>query len=223
LRPDFVNEPQLAALPGDVRAILSQALAVAPEERIQTAAEMAAQLTAAIQRVAAPDPESEPLPPAQPEAPPADTPQTAAPEDALQKGLPSYEQDPRWLTGALVGLAIILTLCCLLAIYGAFSVNERMSRPRSAPRMPTVATARQDTNVRAGPSLDTVIVGLLRKGEQAEILGISADGQWWQIAFNQGLDGMGWVPASYVTVGQVGGADDTRPPPLTPLPVALNQ
>ena len=218
--PDFTGEPDLAALPDDVRAILARALAADPEERFQTAAEMAGLLTLAAQRLAAPALQSETPPAVRSEAPPAAAPEQAAPEHVHSEGPPGHDQDPRWLAAAVIGLAVILTLCCLLAIFGAFSIDGRVRDSRPTPQIAPLATAKLDTNVRAGPTLEYAIVGLLREGEQATIHGISPDGQWWQIAFEQALDGMGWVPAAYVTVGQMGNVDVVQPPPLTPVPAA---
>jgi serine/threonine-protein kinase len=218
--PDFTDESEPAALPDDVQAILAKALAAEPDERFQTAAEMAGLLTISAQRLLAPALQPETPPAVQSAAPPAAAPESAAPEHVHHAGPLGHDKDPRWLAAALVGLAVILTLCCLLAIFAAFSINDRVRDSRPTPQISPVATARLDTNVRAGPNREYAFVGLLREGEQATIHGISPDGQWWQIGFDKGQDGRGWVPAAYVIVGQMGNVDVVQPPPLTPVPAA---
>lgn len=56
-------------------------------------------------------------------------------------------------------------------------------------------TTQTDLNVRAGPSLEYDLLGLLPFGVSAEIIGRSEDGQWWQIRFAPAANGLGWVSA----------------------------
>jgi hypothetical protein len=126
---------------------------------------------------------------------------------------PGRDKNKIWLTAAVIGLAMLLTLCCLLAVFALFEINDRLREP--------VATAQVDTNVRSGPALEYEIIGLLREGEQATVYGVSLDGRWWQIAFDAGRGGVGWVPAAFVTVDETGNIDVIPPPTLTPFPAVF--
>jgi hypothetical protein len=214
-----------AGLDEDVAAILSTALAVRPEERHASAAELAGQLAGAREQAGmAPVPEPRLAPEAPQLAPPAESEpaepdQAAALEQWPAAPVSSRGQNPVWLVAALAGLAVLLVVCCLSLMFAANLVSGRLRQPR--------ATAQVDTNVRAGPAVEYHILGILRSGEQATIHGISPDGRWWQIAFAGGPGGRGWVPAAFVTVDQMGNVDVVEPPPPTSeaarplLPLAL--
>lgn len=58
-------------------------------------------------------------------------------------------------------------------------------------------------NVRAGPGKEYAVIGSLEKGQGAEVMGISADGEWFAIKFAVGEGGLGWVAASFVKVKNV--------------------
>ena len=96
-------------------------------------------------------------------------------------------------------------------------------------------------NVRAEPSLNGNIVGGLYPGETADVLAVSEDRQWWQIAFADGPDGKGWVAAEFVqfegdqaTIPIFGlglptptpalplVADTPTPTPLRPTPTSMS-
>jgi uncharacterized protein YgiM (DUF1202 family) len=62
-----------------------------------------------------------------------------------------------------------------------------------------IATANTNVNVRGGPGLEYEIVGLLGLGEQAEILGISNNLNWWLITLPEGEGQTGWVFEELVT------------------------
>ena len=53
-------------------------------------------------------------------------------------------------------------------------------------------------NIRAGPGQEFEVIGSLEKGQGAEIVGISANGEWWAIKFAAGPEGKGWVSAKFV-------------------------
>ncbi len=92
-------------------------------------------------------------------------------------------------------------------------------------------------NVRAEPSLDGILVGGLYPGETAAVRAISPDGEWWQIEFADGPDGLAWVSTEFVrfqgdrngvpifgvgTVTPTPGPTDTptaTPPPPTATPI----
>jgi uncharacterized protein YraI len=60
-------------------------------------------------------------------------------------------------------------------------------------------------NVRAGPGREYQVVGQLEQGQTAQIVGVSADGKWWAIAFNGAQNERGWVAADYVQAMNVEG------------------
>jgi hypothetical protein len=135
--------------------------------------------------------------------------ESAAPEQAapeLASWLPFRDRGALWQVAALAGLAFLLALCCLLAAFAIYTVSGRLRQPS--------ATAQVDTNVRAGPSIEYQIVGILRAGQQADIYGVSPDGNWWQIAFDGAPSNRGWVPAAFVNVEELGNVAVIEPPPI---------
>jgi uncharacterized protein YraI len=54
-------------------------------------------------------------------------------------------------------------------------------------------------NVRGEPSTDGDLLGGLYQGDQADVLAISQDGEWWLIDFPDGPEGQGWVNAEFVS------------------------
>jgi hypothetical protein len=204
-----LEEYLAAGLDEDVAAILTRALAIVPEERFSTAAELAEQLSVVGQRRAI----TAPAPRLAPEAPAIagqdDEPELTAAPEASPGAAPWLikDRDPVWLVAALAGLVILLVVCCLSAMFAADAISGRLRQPW--------ATAQVNTNVRAGPSVEYHIVGLLRTGEQATIHGVSPDGRWWQIAFAGAPGDRGWVPTAFVSVDRMGNVDVVEPPPPT--------
>jgi len=88
---------------------------------------------------------------------------------------------------------------------------------------PTV-TATTDLNIRGGPGIDYVVLGLLRAGQSAEVTGVSADRGWWQIRFTGAADERGWVSARYVSTENTWDVPVVQPAsrPPTPAPVAIS-
>ena len=83
----------------------------------------------------------------------------------------------------------------------------------------TMATVNQDQeqiNVRAGPSQDYPIVGILQQGERVPALGRSVGGDWVQIAYPTVEGGVAWVYSYLVTIS--GGDLPVIVPPPTPTP-----
>jgi uncharacterized protein YgiM (DUF1202 family) len=50
-------------------------------------------------------------------------------------------------------------------------------------------------NARTGPGMNFAVEGRLRKGEIAQVSGVSADGGWWQFVCSQDSSGRCWVSA----------------------------
>ncbi|MCL5995038.1 MAG: SH3 domain-containing protein [Chloroflexi bacterium] len=53
-------------------------------------------------------------------------------------------------------------------------------------------------NVREGPNIGYKLLGTLDNGQTATVRGKSQDGQWWQISYAAGSNGVGWVNGEYV-------------------------
>ena len=62
------------------------------------------------------------------------------------------------------------------------------------------AIANQYPNVHTAADVSSRTVGVLSRGEQAEVLGRSADSLWYEIRYGNGANGLGWVWADYVTL-----------------------
>jgi uncharacterized protein YraI len=88
----------------------------------------------------------------------------------------------------------------------------------STPVGPAV-TVNQDQdhlNVRAGPSEEYAIVGVLQPGEKVPALGRSPGGDWIKIVYPTVEGGVGWVYSYLVTIS--GGELPIVEPPATPTP-----
>lgn len=82
--------------------------------------------------------------------------------------------------------------------------------------MATVNQDQEQINVRAGPSQDYPIVGVLQQGERVPALGRSVGGDWVQIAYPVVDGGVAWVYAYLVAIS--GGELQIIVPPPTPTP-----
>lgn len=75
--------------------------------------------------------------------------------------------------------------------------------PLPPPPTPTVApvpgTTSTQLNVRAEPSTTGAVLGILAPNSPLQIVGRDPGGNWWQIVYEAGADGKGWVTAQYVT------------------------
>ncbi len=78
--------------------------------------------------------------------------------------------------------------------------------PLPPPPQPTVApvegTASTQINVRSEPSTSGNVLGILPPNTKVQIVGKDPGGNWWQILYEQGTDGKGWVTAQYVTAAK---------------------
>ncbi len=77
--------------------------------------------------------------------------------------------------------------------------------PLPPPPPPTVApvagTTSTQLNVRAQPSTASEVLGIIAADQTVQIVGQDPGGNWWQILYEAGADGKGWVTAQYVTDG----------------------
>jgi heat shock protein HslJ len=76
-------------------------------------------------------------------------------------------------------------------------------------------TAQLGVNVRVGPGTQFPIVGIAPLGTEGEIVGKSADGQWWAARVPAAPNEQGWVASAYVDASN---ADDVPVLPAPPLP-----
>jgi uncharacterized protein YraI/heat shock protein HslJ len=80
-------------------------------------------------------------------------------------------------------------------------------------------TATVNVNVRAGPGTQFRVIGVAMKGDTGEVLGISPDGQWYNVPIPPGVSSYetGWVSRDYVNLSNpTGGPLPTINPPLLP-------
>jgi hypothetical protein len=216
-------------LPTDVEKVILRSMAQYPEQRFQTAAEFNDALQEAFGLQAST------VQPAEPEA----VEELAEPEEELEPEILEFpapesngEKDNRWVGIALGLLGLVIILC---AIGTALFVLFLRNGGGEAAEVPLV-TATVDTNVFSGPGPDFDILGILRQGQSARVLGLSPDGLWWLIVFPDAISNQGWVPDVAVTTQDVGnvpivlptstipGESPTEPPPTsepTSLPPTL--
>jgi hypothetical protein len=79
----------------------------------------------------------------------------------------------------------------------------------------TITRDQDQINVRSGPSTDYPVVGVLIAGQQVPALGRSVGGQWIQVVYPGGPEGVAWVYAPLVV--PTGNLPIVEPPP-TPTP-----
>jgi PKD repeat protein len=94
--------------------------------------------------------------------------------------------------------------------------------PTPAPATPTV-TARVNLHIRSGPGTNYPVVGVLLAGQSAQITGVSADGNWWQISFAGAQNGRGWISAYYVAAENTQNVPVVEAPSLPPTPTPTPQ
>ena len=73
----------------------------------------------------------------------------------------------------------------------------KTAAPPTATPPPPIATTKIIVNVRTGPGASFALMGKLPRGTSKEILGKSADSQWWQIQVDNKL---GWIAADFTDV-----------------------
>lgn len=80
-------------------------------------------------------------------------------------------------------------------------------------------TATNNVNIRSGPGLDYEILGILKQGQTAEVIGISPDSNWSTIKVAAAEGGQGWVSAQFVNAENTANVPIIQPPPV-PQPTA---
>ena len=71
-----------------------------------------------------------------------------------------------------------------------------------------------NVNIRSGPDLETGVIGLLRSGDTAKVLGVSPDRLWWAIEVPFAEMGEAWVSTDYVVAENIFDAPVIEPVPL---------
>lgn len=77
--------------------------------------------------------------------------------------------------------------------------SETPTPPPPAPTVvPVPGTTSTQLNVRAEPSTAGEVLGIIAANVTVQIVGQDPGGNWWQILYEAGADGKGWVTAQYV-------------------------
>ena len=117
-----------------------------------------------------------------------------------------------WKISWIIGLGILLSITMLWTS----PVRAETPLPQQSFATITVKIGENpDINVRAGPGVDYERIGTLLAGQQVPALGRSAGGDWVQISFPEGPQGLGWV---YTYLVEVNGDLPVVIPPATPTP-----
>lgn len=110
----------------------------------------------------------------------------------------------------------------VIVVAAVFEPNQ----PPPAATVPQLATT-ANLNVRAGPGTNYPVLGVLKLGQQAEIIGRNEDATWWQIKFPGAPSGFGWVSAEFAQASNIGNVPIVKAPPApvqpTPAPTVTPQ
>jgi serine/threonine protein kinase/Tol biopolymer transport system component len=207
LPPPHIKRPDL---PESIEKVILKALAKDPNDRFQTAGEMAEALRRAVEGIPSLS---------------SDTVASAITERADWRRTEPIRQHPtaqnrrRWWVGVVVGALVVLVvgIVILLQLNASRSVSiaaqptdipTSFLAPTSAQALitPTPATplaqAMREIAARAGPGADYPVVAKLETGEALDILGISEDGAWYQVLLPD--SSRGWVAASAALIQTTG-------------------
>ena len=78
--------------------------------------------------------------------------------------------------------------------------SETLLPPPLPPTVaPVTGTTSTQLNVRAEPSTASDVLGIIAANTNVQIVGQDPGGNWWQIVYEAGANGKGWVTAQYVT------------------------
>jgi uncharacterized protein YraI len=143
-------------------------------------------------------------------------------------GISEYHQ---WwavrLNPQAVGAGNGWVLASTVQVTGAENVPTIDSPPASSPVVPVppaagvpAGTATDFVNVRSGPGTQFPVLAVAAPGASAEIVGVSADKQWWQVKIpvRFSADGLGWASASFVATTNTAGVPVVAAPPTPVVP-----
>jgi uncharacterized protein YgiM (DUF1202 family) len=114
----------------------------------------------------------------------------------------------------VVGVFLVLLVGILL---GRALAPEPQGPPINLPPPPSYegpyAVAGDYVNVRSGPGTEFTSYGVAQPGSSAPIIGVRADGAWWQISVPASVspDGQAWVSADYVQAHNAANVPVTSP------------
>lgn len=112
------------------------------------------------------------------------------------------------------------TTALLTSTLPAASASSPSETPLPPPPQPTAApvegTSSTQINVRSEPSTSASVLGMIPANTNVQIVGKDPGENWWQILYEAGVEGKGWVTAQYVTAANpdavpVIGADPADP------------
>ena len=206
------KRPELSV---EVEKVILKAMAQYPDQRFHTPAEFMRALESALAAQTLPArPVTTPAPKVTPLAAKPSTEPKVYPAPKLED-----KREYSWLIFALGGLAAVVLLCGLgiFLIFFNRAGDESAEVPTPPPGVPRV-TAVADVNVRSGPDVAYEVIGVLRQGQTAEAVGVSADGRWWAINFPASPTGNGWASAEFVIPENTENLPILQgPPPPTPI------
>lgn len=104
-----------------------------------------------------------------------------------------------------------------------FPTNTPIPEPTIAPTpsSPEAAAAGEFLVIREGPAEVFSTIGVVSANQSLEIIGISTDGYWFQVQFNDGPSGDGWISGQLVRIaGDLTGLPVVQGPPLPNTGVA---
>lgn len=129
-------------------------------------------------------------------------------------------------------LLLLLTAALLLSACGGANtttvtdaIEQALTQPETAeqtnagPLSQAQATVNaRSLRVRGEPSADGEVVGGIKEGEVYDVIGLSSDGEWVQLAIPAIDSGEGWVSANFVSVqGSITDAVITEAPVAAPV------
>lgn len=116
------------------------------------------------------------------------------------------------------------------ALDDTFYPPQRTSPPRfpeiSLPPPPESAargTAKVNVNIRTGPGMQFKVIGAALQGQSGEVLGVSPDGYWYNVALPSGLTAYdtGWVAKDYVNLSPSDAVLPVITPPFLPQTIVV--
>ena len=105
-------------------------------------------------------------------------------------------------------------------VIDAGTAPAAVAPPAPGPGAPS-ATATDYVNVRTGPGMNYGVLLVAPPGASGEVIGKSADNEWWQVKISTryAANGSGWASRYYVTTANTDGVPVVDAPPLPSFPI----
>jgi uncharacterized protein YraI len=87
--------------------------------------------------------------------------------------------------------------------------------------VPAIVTALLNVNVRSGPGMEYPRIGLLQEGQDAEAVGVDAEGLWYAIKVPGEENSQGWVSKDYIKIKNADSLPVAGPEAGKPILIAL--